>query len=260
MPSIISDYHTHPLAHDPHRKYTEELLEEWVSVAEEQKIREIVFTDHDRYHQGIDFEAFEKVRDKNAERVILMMGIELDNDPESSVAGRKWTEKNYDRLDYILGSIHFIGDWAYDHPDFMKEYDKWNIDILYKTYFTEIQRIASDDIYDCLSHLDLIKIFRFFPKNDISSIIDETLDTIARHDRVIELNTAGWHKPIEEQYPSLDILKKAREKKIRITVSSDAHAPAHLGRDFGKASEILKEAGYTEMVRFKGHKATMHPL
>ena len=191
MSSIISDYHTHPLAHDPHRIYSVDLLEEWVTAAQERGIKEIIFTDHDRYHKGIDFDVFEKARDKNSDSVILMMGIELDNDPESSVAGRKWTEKNYDRLEYVLGSIHFIGDWAYDHPDFIKEYDKWNIDILYKTYFKEIQRIAVDDMYDCLSHLDLIKIFRFFPKSDISSVIDETLDIIAEYNRVIEVNTAG---------------------------------------------------------------------
>ncbi len=181
---VISDYHTHPLAHDPHRIYTDEIMNEWISSAKENNIEEIIFTDHDRFCKGIRFDVFEKARDKSIDTVTLRMGIELDNDPESSEAGRKWTEQNYEKLDYVLGSIHFINNWPFDHPDHIKEYDKWNTGDLYELYFKEIKRIADDGIYDCLAHLDLIKIFQFFPDRDVSSAIQEALDIIKKNNLV----------------------------------------------------------------------------
>jgi len=40
----------------------------------------------------------------------------------------------------------------------------------------------------------------------------------------IELNSAGFRKPIGEAYPSLELLELAYEKNIPITFGSDAHS------------------------------------
>lgn len=257
---LFSDNHTHPLAHDPHRKYSEELLMEWVDVALQKELTEVTFTDHDRFHPGIDIDIMNRVQDRVADKLRLNMGIELDNDPETSSIGRKWTEKNYDRLDYVLGSIHFIGDWPYDHPDHIKEFEKWNITKLYTVYFKEIQRIAHDDIYDCLAHLDLIKIFKFLPESDVSGVVLETLDIIKENDIAIELNCAGWHKPVKEQYPNEFILSEAIKRNIPITVSSDAHAPSQLARTYTEAGQLLEKLGLKEVALFRQHERRLVPL
>ena len=257
---IPCDNHTHPLAHDPHRIYTDEILDEWIQIARERSIQEVTFTDHDRFCDGVRFDVFERARDRAGESLRLNMGIELDNDPESSKKGYAWTRTHYNQLDFVLGSIHFIGDWPYDHPDHIEEFRKWNITDLYKTYFKEIQRIARDDIYDCLAHLDLIKIFNFFPEEDITSILDETLEIIREQGLTIELNCAGWHKPVKEQYPSVPILRMAVKKGIPLTVSSDAHAPSQLGRTYREAGEILEELGVEEVAVFRSHTRIMLPL
>ena len=62
----------------------------------------------------------------------------------------------------------------------------------------------------------------------------------------IELNTAGWFKECEEQYPSLALLKEANARKIPVIVNADAHDPAHLQRNFTQAAEILCQAGYPQ--------------
>jgi len=259
--TLISDYHMHPLAHDPHRVYTDELMQEWIDAAIQKKITNLTFTDHDRFHKGIDFDVFFNAKERAQKAgITLNIGIELDNDPESSVAGRIWTEKNYDRLSYILGSVHFIKEWAFDHPDFISEYSKWNIADLYEAYFKEISRIAQDPIFDCYAHLDLIKIFSFFPERDVSTAIDSALDLIKKNDKAIEINTAGWHKPVNEQYPSVDILKRAVAKQIPITVSSDAHVSAHLGRSYDDAYKIIRSLGISEIAVWNNHKRSMISL
>ena len=103
---LFADYHTHPQGHRTQR-YTHALLQPWVDSARKAGLSEIAFTDHDRYHEGIDFDEIDQLREKNAD-VKIRAGIELDNDPQSSVAGRKWVEKNWDKLDFVLGSVHFL--------------------------------------------------------------------------------------------------------------------------------------------------------
>ena len=111
---LFSDYHMHPQVHSL-RPYTQELLQPWADFARTRGLRDIALTDHDRYHEGVDFDEIEKLRAANSD-LKIRAGIELDNDPVYSAAGRSWVERNWDRLDFVLGSVHFLrGDWAFDH-------------------------------------------------------------------------------------------------------------------------------------------------
>ena len=59
-PSLLfSDYHTHPQGHRVQR-YTQELLQPWVDSARRLGLTDIAFTDHDRYHSGIDFDEIDR--------------------------------------------------------------------------------------------------------------------------------------------------------------------------------------------------------
>ena len=51
---LFSDYHTHPQGHRVQR-YTPALLQPWADSARAIHLSDIAFTDHDRYHTGIDF-------------------------------------------------------------------------------------------------------------------------------------------------------------------------------------------------------------
>src|ERR1700744_3561893 len=105
MPLPI-DYHMHPQAHSI-KPYTQELLRPWAESARRHGLKEIAFTDHDRYHQGVNFDEIDRLREANP-GVKFSAGIELDNDPETGKAGRAWVEKNWDRLDFVLGSAHYL--------------------------------------------------------------------------------------------------------------------------------------------------------
>jgi len=156
---LISDYHSHPQGHRV-QPYTQTLLQPWIESARERGLTDIAFTDHDRYHAGVDFEELEKLRAANPD-IKIRAGIELDNDPETSAGGRAWVEKNWERLDFVLGSVHYL-----DRPDQMfdsvpagaKQFSGREIDDVYADYFRRIREIASTGLIDCLSHLDLIKI------------------------------------------------------------------------------------------------------
>src|SRR5947199_1075437 len=103
---LFSDYHTHPQGHRVQR-YTEALLQPWVDSARKLGLTDIAFTDHDRYHAGIDFDEIDHLRERNRD-LRIRAGIELDNDPIQSAAGRQWIENHWDKLDFVLGSVHFL--------------------------------------------------------------------------------------------------------------------------------------------------------
>src|SRR5437867_10736790 len=222
---LFSDYHTHPQGHRVQR-YTPALLQPWADSARRSRLTDIAFTDHDRYHAGIDFDEIDRLRERNPD-LRIRAGIELDNDPIHAAAGRKWIEKHWDKLDFVLGSVHFLdrADQMFDSvPEGAAQFDSRDIDAMYADYFRRIRELVETGLVDCLAHLDLIKIHGHRPNADIATLISETLEVIRARDLAIELSTAGWRKPVNELYPSDAIIKLAIEKEIPFTTASDAHS------------------------------------
>ncbi len=247
------DYHNHPQAHREDLHYREEVLQPWADKAREIGLTDVALTDHDRYKAGFSFDELKKFQDKNPD-IKFRAGIELDNDPETSASGKIWVEKNYDKLDFILGSVHFVFDFPFDHPHYIGEYDKYDINDLYIEYYRLIQETAKSGLVDSLAHLDLIKIFKFFPSVDLSALYHETLDIIKSQDLSLEISTAGYRKPIGEQYPHLDLIKMARDKGITFTIASDAHAAHDLAKNYDKLEAILKELNISEVAVYEKHR------
>lgn len=258
---LFSDYHSHPQGHRV-QPYTQALLQPWIDSARDRGLSDIAFTDHDRYRAGVNFDELEELRGANPD-IKIRAGIELDNDPETSAAGRAWVEKNWDRLDFVLGSVHYL-----DRPDQMfdsvpagaEQFVGREIDDIYADYFGRIRAIAETGLIDCLSHLDLIKIHGHRPTGPIRAFISETLDLIATRGLAIELSTAGWRKPVNELYPSDEIIRLATERGISFTTASDAHSHAQLGENYQRLAEQMETVRIREICVFEKHHPQVRPL
>src|SRR5262252_6139058 len=211
----FSDYHTHPQGHRVQR-YTGGLLEPWADSARKSGLKDIAFTDHDRYHAGIDFDEIDRLRERSPD-LRIRAGIELDNDPIHSAAGRKWIEKHRNKLDFVLGSVHFLdrADQMFDSvPDGAVQFEGRNVDAIYADYFRRVREMAATGLVNCLAHLDLVKIHGHRPGAEIGAIVNDTLEFIRARNLAIELSAAGWRKPVNELYPSDRIIELAMEKGI----------------------------------------------
>ena len=258
---LFSDYHTHPQGHRVQR-YTQELLQPWADSARKLGLIDIAFTDHDRYHAGIDFDEIDQLRERNPD-LRIRAGIELDNDPIHSAAGRNWIEKHWDKLDFVLGSVHFLDrpDQMFDSvPDGATQFEGRDIDAVYADYFRRVREIAATGLVDCLAHLDLIKIHGHRASAEIGSLINETLDLIGARNLAIELSTAGWRKPVNELYPSDSIIVLAMNKNISFTTASDAHSHAQLGDKFPILAQRMATLGIQQVCVFEKHNRTQLPL
>jgi histidinol-phosphatase (PHP family) len=258
---LFSDYHTHPQGHRVQR-YSPPLLQPWADSARKIGLTDIAFTDHDRYHAGIDFDEIDRLRERNPD-VKIRAGIELDNDPIHSAAGRKWIEKHWDKLDFVLGSVHFLdrADQMFDSvPNGAAQFEDQDIDAIYADYFRRVREMAATGLVDCLAHLDLIKIHGHRPRAEISAVVNETLDFVRAQNLAIELSTAGWRKPVNELYPGDRIIALAIEKGISFTVASDAHSHAQLGENYPRLAQKMAAFEVREICIFEKHKRVMRAV
>ena len=255
---LFSDYHTHPQGHRV-RRYTSALLQPWVDSARKAGLTDIAFTDHDRYHAGIDFDEIDRLRERSPD-LRIRAGIELDNDPIHSAAGRKWIEKHRNKLDFVLGSVHFLdrADQMFDSvPDGAVQFEGRDVDAIYRDYFRRVREMAATGLVDCLAHLDLVKIHGHRPGAEIGAIANETLDLIRARNLAIELSTAGWRKPVNELYPGDRLVELAIEKGIPFTTASDAHSHAQLGDGYPGLAQKMASFGIRQICVFDRHQRFM---
>ncbi len=164
------------------------------------------------------------------------------------------------KVDYLIGSVHFINKWGFDNPEFIGEYQNRDIDKIYQEYFEAIESMAKSGLFDIVGHLDLIKVFKFIPKQDIRVLASKALKTIKKSNMVLEINSAGFRKPIKEQYPSRELLEEAFDLGIDITLSSDAHSVAQVGFEYERALSLVKEVGYSKIIAFKDRDKEIYML
>ena len=249
------DYHTHPQGHAV-RPYTVELLQPWIDRCRERGIKSIAFTDHDRYREGVDFDVVDRLRENNSDLEILA-GIELDNDPITGKSGLQWVEAHWERLDFVLGSVHYLAGASrmFDGADQSGQLHSLGFERAYEEYRGQLEALIQRGHIDCLSHLDLIKIHGLAPGiYDPAQFFEPILQRIAAAGLAMEINTAGWRKPVGEQYPAEPILRAALALKIPITISSDAHSYAQVGEDYARLKAILERVGLEKPVRFWRHQ------
>jgi histidinol-phosphatase (PHP family) len=157
-------------------------------------------------------------------------------------------------VDYLIGSVHFINQWGFDNPEFIGGYKDKDIDMIWKEYFKAVEKMAQSQRFDIVGHLDLIKVFKYYPKQSITEIAQDAIQAIKEADMAVEINAAGFRKPVGEQYPSRELLKMCYHNNIDITFSSDAHAVDQVGLNYQHCIDIAKEIGYDSCVYYENRK------
>ncbi|MEE9260745.1 MAG: histidinol-phosphatase HisJ [Candidatus Scalindua sediminis] len=195
---------------------------------------------------------------KSFPEIQIKLGIEADYVPgnESYI---KDILAGYS-FDYVIGSVHYIGTWAFDHPEKLDEWDKKEVDLVYKEYFELLRKSARTSLFDIIGHCDLVKKFGHRPSTGLSKELNDTAQVFKEHKVALEINTSGLRKPVNEIYPSYETLRLYQKYGIPIVFGSDAHAPRDVGRDFDKAISLAKQAGYKEFVTFESRKKVAYKL
>ncbi|MHB1125938.1 MAG: histidinol-phosphatase HisJ family protein [Bacillota bacterium] len=240
------DYHVHAMGHGE-GIHSPEILKQFIQTAVQRGVRELGFSEHDWYLEQVDTSQIRKVA-ATCPGVAVLVGLEVDHAPgreaeiAAMLAGHDW--------DYLIGSVHQIGGWMFDHPDYFQVYGDWDPDELYATYFKLVENMVKTGLYDIVGHLDLVKINRCRPRKDVLELVDPLLRVISASGMVVEINTNGLYKPVQEFYPQKQILSRCFEYDIPITLGSDAHQADAVGRSFAEALELARGVGYRQVTGF----------
>ncbi len=262
-----ADYHTHT----PLCRHAEGAPEAFVDAALRQGLSEYGISDHapaipepfddwrmleselPEYQRWIG-----RARAHAAGRIAVRCGLECDWLPGCEA----WIGQLSSRFDwdYLIGSVHYLGDWDFDNPKWLGRWAQADVEAVWGHYWQAYAEMAASGLFDILGHPDLVKKFSRVPTGDLNRFYEPAIDAIATSGCIIELNTAGWHKPCAEAYPAPRFLELACSAGIGLVISSDAHAPSEIGRDFPEAADLARAAGYRETVLLEKRRRKSIPL
>jgi len=257
-----TDYHTHTFYSDG-KAWPEEYIEKAI----EQGLSELGFSDHlTLTDEQQDWSIKLSLLDEYIERIIklkgsvnsptIRLGLEVDYFPGKEEEIEKYISDL--PLDYIIGSVHFMGEGSVDlGPEYYEDKD---INNLFEKYFELIARAASSKLFDFMAHPDLVRIFRYYPSANAEPMYRFLARELGKSGVAFEINTNGMNKPLRDFYPDRRYLHIFREEGVPVLVNSDAHNPGRLGQYFDEAYSLLLEAGFTEMVSFEERRRIARPL
>jgi histidinol-phosphatase (PHP family) len=166
-------------------------------------------------------------------------------------------------FDFVVGSVHFIGDRSLDTEEFTIWDDRSDADEIWRRYFETIALAARSGLYDVLAHPDLIKVWGRAgrrPSRDPRFFYEPAIEAIAESGVAVEVSTAGLRKAVGEIYPADDFMEMCVDAGAVFALSSDAHEPGQLGFEYPAAVEFLERHGVREIAVFEGRERRLEPV
>jgi histidinol-phosphatase (PHP family) len=273
---MLTDYHLHlrPDEEDTpaERYFTDENVGRYLEAAAAAGVEELGVSEHVyRFTQALELWRhpfwLENARDDLdaycdfVRGTPLRLGIECDFVPGAEERTASLLEAR--DFDYVVGSVHFVGERAVDHEG----WDVWegsgDPDQVWRRYFEALAECARSGLFDVLAHPDLVKVWgrgRPLPERDPRHYYEPAVAAIAESGIAVEVSTAGLRKPVGEIYPAPAFARMCAEAGAAFAPSSDAHLPEQVGFGYEEAVAFLGELGVGEICVFERRKRRLAPL
>ena len=264
--SGLTDYHVHT----PLCRHAEGWPVELAARAVELGLAELGFADHNPMPAPFDdwrmlreelpqyFEQVEQAR-RQFPNLPIRLGLEVD-----FLEGCEpwWEELRCAATwDFWIGSVHYLADgMEVDNPKYLSRYRESDPGELWAAYWKRYTQCIRSGWFDFVAHPDLPKKFGFFPKGDLLRFYEPAIQALVDTGVAYEINTAGLRKDCRELYPARQFAALAREAGVPVLINSDAHAVGELGAGYAEAVALLREVGYTEVVRYEEGRRVSVPL
>jgi len=212
-----------------------------------------------RFHATADLDAYVRcAQEAKAAGLPVVIGLEVD-----------YYEGRMDRVadllagypfDVLLGSVHWVGSWRFDDLDDPVSLAEWStrqVDASWDAYTEAMEELAASRACDVLAHPDLIKVAGHVPDAP-GEWWDRIAEAAAASGMAAEVSSAGWRKPIGEQYPSAGLLERFVARGVPLTTASDAHRLEHVADRADDLRAVLDAVGAAEL---QGYRARVpHPV
>jgi histidinol-phosphatase (PHP family) len=168
----------------------------------------------------------------------VKFGLEVCYFPESEKTIRELVSDF--EWDFLTGSIHWIDGFGFDLQGSIPIWEKSNVNGLYLRYYDLMGMAIESGLFNVIAHPDSIKVFHFYPPEDMGSIYMD-IASLARKNGV-KLEFSGGlalnygHK---ELGMNRALLSAVKQKGVDVATASDAHRPEDVGKNIREAERIL---------------------
>ncbi|MGB0120019.1 MAG: PHP domain-containing protein [Solirubrobacterales bacterium] len=166
-------------------------------------------------------------------------------------------------FEYIIGSVHFIGEKSMDTEEYTVWDDRSDPDEIWRRYFETLAHAARSGLFDILAHPDLVKVWgraQRQPSRELEFYYEPAIQAIADTGITVEVSTAGLRKGAGEIYPSPGFMAMCVDAGATFALSSDAHQAEQIGFEYDQALEFLAGHGVTELAVFEGRQRQLVPI
>jgi histidinol-phosphatase (PHP family) len=251
---MIIDTKTDMHVHTSRCNHAVGTMEQYVQEAIRKGLKRMVFLEHLEeeisysYRTWLTEEDFddyfaegEALQKRYHDEIEILLGVEVGYNPEcpqrllTSMAGRSW--------DWIGLSYHFFRVPGSSHhlnllsssPESLDAITRYGTATALSHYLDTLTQAAGIIPANMLCHLDAGLSFHpdiTFTQHHRSQV-DQLLHTLRDRNMALEINTSGLAKR-SLMFPAPWILDRARDLNVTLVASSDAHAPAQVGRFFSQ--------------------------
>lgn len=208
-----------------------------------------------------------KLQAKYEDQIVIKISTEVDFFPTAFGEYKQIMKPFMDDFDYIIGSVHAVP-WKaldaipIDEKQAIPIIKEIGVDKVYLEYYDSVLKMVKSKFYHIVGHLDLPKKYGLLPQNfnEIGQKILQILDEVERNGMAVEINTSGLYREVNQPYPSERIIKELIQRKIPITLGSDAHSPQNVGFKLDEMIAKVKKWGLTRLCQFSNQEKTLVPL
>jgi histidinol-phosphatase (PHP family) len=275
---MLADYHVHT----PYCGHARGKIIEYVRAAAALGLSEIGFADHlGRYYLtptqrrrywdwGMDEPTVARyvaelleLREMFRREIRIRIGLEVDyvegaEDLLEPIVARF-------PFDFLLCSVHCIPQFGWKH---LASYAKsCETSLIYKEYFRLARAALRSGLFHSLAHPDFIWRYVGWPRFDAAMPLREIAETVAvagETGRCIEINANGWlwsrANEAEGRDPFETLIEQCGKLEVPVSIGSDAHEPAMVGKLFPELVAMLKKKGITTFTCFSEGKMRKEDL
>jgi histidinol-phosphatase (PHP family) len=203
------------------------------------------------------------LKQKNASLIRIAMGLEIDYIPGVSKSFAD-TQKECG-LDYVIGGVHLVSSFGTDalwfidggpkgYDDGLRDIFQMDIKKAVGRYFEQLEEMVLTQRPQIIAHCDKIKMNNrslYFSQEEpwYKKHLSHMVDVIAASGCIAEVNTRGiYKKRCPETYPSVEVLKEFKRRKVPVIVSTDAHHPDEISLLMPETICVLEELGFRELM------------
>ncbi|MBS7526055.1 histidinol-phosphatase HisJ family protein [Fusibacter paucivorans] len=264
------DFHVH----SDFSSDSETPLENMVMTAVESGITDLAITDHVDYDYDLTAditsweideaaydEAIQQFKEQYRGTLNLYKGIEFGVQPH--LAERMETFISRGNFDFVIASQHTVDGIDLYNGAYFNQYSALESIRHYYEMYDQCAKMTN--AYSVLGHLDLYLRYKKDLKTvsviQFMDIIDSIFDHIIYQGKGIEVNAGGHKYKLGDNNPTIDILRRYREKGGEvITLGSDAHTPNYLGLMHDENIALLDGLGFKYICSFEKMKPVFHSL